>query len=120
MAVIETWLRCDLNQTVQPVKLNGSLFSTDSGGNRIGVEVYKNGSPVTLSGDVSAKVLLSDGTQETLSGSRSGNRASVVLTSACYAVPGNITVTIRLTETSGTVTTLACAICTVYSLGGGS
>jgi len=119
MAVIETWLRCDLNQTVQPVKLNGSLFTSDSGGNRIGVEVFRNGSPVTLSGDVSAKVVLADGTTQTLSGSRSGNRASVVLTSACYAVPGNITVTIRLTD-SGTVTTLGCALCTVYPLGGGT
>lgn len=120
MAVIETWLRCDLTQTVQPVTLDGNLFTSDSGGNRIGVEVFRNGSPVSLTGTVSAKVLLSDGTQVTLSGSRSGNRASVVLTSACYAVPGNITVTIKLTETSGTVTTLGCAICTVYSLGGGT
>ena len=118
MAVIETWLRCNLEQTVQPVALNGSLFSTDSGGNRIGVEVFRNGSPVALSGTVSAKVVLADGTTQTLSGSCLGNKASVVLTSACYAVPGNVTITIKLTD-SAAVTTLACAMCTVYPVGGG-
>ena len=113
MAVIESWVRCDLNKPVQVQMLGGNLFSMDNQGNQIGVEVFDNGEAATLGGTVSANVIRADGATVAVSGTLSGNRAYVVLPQAAYAVPGFITIVIKLTSSS-VVTTLAAVTGIVY------
>lgn len=114
MAVFETWLDQDLKKPVRIQYLSGNLFSQDNMGNLIGVNVTDDGAPATLGGSVSANVIRADGATVAVdSGVLSGNRASVTLPQAAYAVPGVITVVIKIT--SGTdVTTLAAVVTTVY------
>lgn len=114
MAVFETWLDQDLKKPVRIQYLSGNLFSQDNMGNLIGVNVTDDGAPATLGGSVSANVIRADGATVAVdSGVLSGNKASVTLPQAAYAVPGVITVVIKIT--SGTdVTTLAAVVTTVY------
>lgn len=114
MAVFETWLDQDLKKPVRIQYLSGNLFSQDNMGNLIGVNVTDDGAPATLGGSVSANVIRADGATVAVdTGVLSGNRASVTLPQAAYAVPGVITVVIKIT--SGTdVTTLAAVVTTVY------
>lgn len=104
MAVIETWLTQDLKKPVQVQSLCGNFFSHNGNANRIGVRVYDDGEPATLSGTVSGYAVLPDGTTVPCTGALSGNSASVLLPAAAYA-PGNICVTIMLTSGT-TITTL--------------
>ena len=114
MAVIETWLDQDLKKPVRIQYLAGNLFSQDNMGNLIGVNVTDDGAPATLGGSVSANVIRADGATVTVdSGVLSGNQASVTLPQAAYAVPGVITVVIKITDETA-VTTLAAVVTTVY------
>lgn len=105
MAVIETWFNQDLQQPVKVHYLDGSLFSHNGNGNRIGVHVFNNGEPVTLSGTVSGYVVTADGSTVPCTGSRSGNNASILIPAAAYQ-PGAVFITVFLTD-GNTVTTLA-------------
>ena len=111
MAVIETWYEQDLQKPVEVRYPKGNLFSNNGNGNRIGVVVTNNGEAVTLSGTVSGYAVLSDGTTVPCTGSRSGNKASILVPPAAY-LPGAIFVTVFLTDGS-TVTTLAAVSSTV-------
>lgn len=115
MALIETWLRCELGSAVQVQYLNGNLFSQDNQANLIGVRVYENGEPASLSGSVSANVIRADGGTVAVAGTlQNGNECYVILPQAAYAVPGAVSVIIKITS-SGQVTTLAAAVSTVYT-----
>ena len=112
--VIQTNLKCELQKAVRVQYLNGNLFSQDNEGNQINVEVFDGGSPASLSGSVSANVIRADGgTVAVSSGSVSGNVASVTLPSAAYAVPGVVSIIIKITS-SGVITTLAAIVANVY------
>ena len=113
MAVIESWVRCDLKKPVQVQMLGGNLFSMDNQGNKIGVEVFNNGAEASISGTVSGNVIRADGATVAVSGTLSGNKAYIVLPQAAYAVPGFITIVIKLTS-SGVITTLAAVTGIVY------
>lgn len=104
MAIFETWLKNDLKQPVKVEKLEGNLFSADSGGNLIGVEVYDNGQPASLSGAVTGYILRADGTTVILTGTLSGNKASIVLPSSAYVIIGWESIVIKV----GTTTVGAC------------
>lgn len=105
MAVIETWFEQDLQKPVKVRYIDGNLFSHNGNGNRIGVIVTNNGDPVTLTGTVSGYAVLADGTTVPCTGSRSGNKASILVPAAAYS-PGSILISIFLTDGT-TVTTLA-------------
>jgi len=105
MAVIETWFNQDLQKPVQVNYLDGNLFSNNGNGNRIGVVVTNNGEAVTLTGTVSGYAVLADGTEVPCTGTRSGNKASILIPPAAY-LPGQILMSIFLTD-GNTVTTLA-------------
>lgn len=104
MAVFETWLKSDLKKPVIVESLNGNLFSADNEGNKIGVEVFDDGSPASLSGNVTGYVIRSDGATVVFTGTLSGNKASIVLPSAAYAIVGWVSIVIKV----GTVTVGAC------------
>lgn len=113
MARIETWFNQDLQKPVKVQYLDGNVFSADNSGNLIGVKVFNNGLPASLSGIVSANIIRADGVTVSTTGSLSGNKASVILPQSAYIVPGPISVIIKLTENS-VVTTLCAVVSNVY------
>lgn len=114
MAQIETWYNQDLKQPVKVHYLHGNVFSQDNQGNILGVNVFDDGSPASLSGTVSAYIIRSDGATVPATGSISGNKASVALPEAAYAIPGIISVVMKLTAGAVVVTLLA-VVATVYA-----
>lgn len=105
MAVIETWFNQDLQKPVKVQYIDGSMFSDNGNGNRIGVNVYDNGEPVALTGTVSGYAVLSDGSTVPCTGERTGNKASILVPPSAY-FPGSLFLTVFLTDGT-TVTTLA-------------
>lgn len=98
--VIETWLKTDRKKPIAVKALQGNLFSADNEGNLIGVEVTEDGSPVTLSGAVTGYVIRADGYTAIITGTVSGNKASITLPSTCYSVVGPISIVIKLGNTT--------------------
>lgn len=114
MAQIETWYNQDLKQPVKVHYLNGNVFSQDNQGNILGVEVFDGGSPASISGSVSGSIIRSDGATVAIGGTLSGNKAFIVLPESAYAVPGIISVVLKLTAGAIVVTLLA-VVATVYA-----
>lgn len=100
MAVFETWLRNDLKKPVKVKQLEGNLFSADNGGNLIGVEVMNNGQAASLSGGVTCYIIRADGETVIITGTLSGNRASVTLPASAYVVVGQISIVIKVGSTT--------------------
>ena len=113
MALIESWFNQDLQEPVKVRYLDGNVFSADNAGNLIGVNVFDNGSPASLAGSVAANVIRSDGATVPVSGALSGNKATVVLNQSCYAVPGPISIIVKITA-SGATTTICAVVANVY------
>lgn len=113
MPLLETWLRCELTEPVKVHYLKGNVFSMDSLGNRIGVSVYKEGHPFTLSGSAQGYCVLASGATVPVPGVRSDNYVYIDLIQDCYAVQGPISIVIKLTD-GDMITTLACIVANVY------
>ena len=113
MAQNETWLKHDLLDAVKVQYLDGNLFSMDNAGNLIGVTLTRDGEDYSGGGSVSANVIRSDGGTVAVSGALSGKTATVVLPQAAYAVPGVVSIIVKLTA-SGQVTTIAALVANVY------
>ena len=113
MAMIETWYTQDLQQPVKVHYLHGNVFSQDNQGNKVGVTVTDGGAPANLSGTVSASIIRADGATVAATGTLTGNAAFVVLPAAAYAVPGMLSIVIKLTG-DGSTTTLCAVVANVY------
>ena len=114
MAVIKTYLNCELGKAVKVQYLDGNLFSQDNQANQIIVKTFENGEPVTLSGDVSASIVRADGgTVAATGGTISGNTVSITLPSAAYLIPGVVSIAVKVTSSS-VVTTIAAIVANVY------
>ena len=113
MARIETWYNQDLKEPVKVHYLDGNIFSADNYGNVVGVNVFTDGEPETLFGTVSANVIRSDGATVAVSGVASGNQAYIVMPQAACAVPGIVSIVIKLTNGSD-ITTLCAVVANVY------
>lgn len=114
MAVINTNLVCDLQKAVKVEYIDGVLFSQDNQANQINVTVLDGGEPATISGTVSANIIRSDGgTVAASGGSITGNVASITLPAAAYAVPGVVSIVVKLTA-SGVITTIAAFVANMY------
>ena len=113
MATIETWFNQDLNTPVHVQYLQGNVFSQDNLGNLIGVHVFEDGEPATLSGAVSGSVIRADGGTVAVSGVLSGSDCYIILPAAAYAIPGPISIAIKLTG-GGSTTTLCAVVSNVY------
>lgn len=114
MAVINTNLTCDLQSAVKVQYLGGNLFSQDVQGNVINVAVFDNGEPAEITGDVTASIIRADGeTVAATGGTISENVASITLPAAAYAVPGVISIVVKLSA-SGVITTIAAVVSNVY------
>ena len=113
MAVIETWYNQDLQAPVQVQYLDGNVFSQDNLGNLIGVHVFDDGEPAVLSGTVSGNVIRADGGTVAVTGSLTGNDCYIILPAAAYAIPGPISIIIKLSG-GGSDTTLCAVVANVY------
>lgn len=114
MAQIETWYDQDLKNPVKVHYLHGNVFSQDNQGNIIGVKVFDNGQPVNLSGSVSAYIVRPDGVTVPATGTINGNKASVTLPEAAYAIPGVISIVLKIAA-GLIITTLLAVVATVYA-----
>lgn len=99
--MFEIWYEAELKGLAKVHQLEGRVFESDSNAVKIGFKVKENGEDVTLTGDVTAKVIKPDGTTSTISGSKSGNTAWAVIPS--ISVKGKIGIFLKLTN--GTVVT---------------
>lgn len=70
------------------------------------VRVLDGGAPATLTGSVTGYFVRADGVTVSVTGALTGNVASVVLKSGCYAADGDMAAVMRLAS-EGTVLTLA-------------
>ena len=114
MAVIKTYLNCELSKAVKVQYLDGNLFSQDNQANQIIVNTFENGEPITLTGTVSASIVRADGgTVAATGGTISGNTVSITLPSAAYLVPGVVSIAVKVTA-SGVVTTIAAIVANMY------
>lgn len=111
--MIETWYNQDLQVPVTVQYLDGNVFSQDNLGNLIGVNVFDGGAPASISGTVSANIIRADGVTVPVTGSLSGNTCYIILPSAAYAVPGPISIIIKLTG-NGSTTTICAIVANVY------
>ena len=106
-------LNCELTRPVSVEYINGNVFSQDNAGNTVHVYVHYDGEPQEIVGSVSANVIRADGTTVAVPGAIQGNRAYVIFPQAVYAVPGVISVVVKVTEGT-TVTTIAAFVANVY------
>jgi hypothetical protein len=105
---------------MEPVKvryLDGTVFSSDSGGNLIGVRVYRNGTAESISGSCTGYCILADGASIPVIGTVSGNAAYIVIPAAAYTVPGPINIILKIVDNTN-VTTIAAVVSYVYGAGG--
>lgn len=111
-------------QNIYPIDLNikkkgaqellQPIGEGDANGVRVGAQVFADGAPVTLNGQCVAKVIRADGSTVPLTGTISGNIASVALDQQSCAVEGPIQVAVIWV--SGTnVTTLVIAYGTIVN-----
>lgn len=104
MAQIETWLKTDLKHVVRVQELDGNLFTADNMANRIGVILTNNGSPVTITGGITAYLIRSDEATLIMNGASEGNRAWIDLPASAYTKIGPFSVVIK----NGATTIGAC------------
>jgi hypothetical protein len=117
MAKIESYFNCDLKKAVQVQVLSGNVFSMDNNGNRICVRIFNDGKKATVTGSVSGRCILADGSTVNVSGGlTTANGQSVAyvdIPQGCLLIPGTLKITVQLTD-SGVITTLAAILTTVY------
>ena len=87
--------------------MNHAIGGGDSKANRFGVRVYRDGAAESLSGSVFGEFIRADGaTVAVTDGTISGNEAYITLPAACYAIEGNFTLAIKVSDGAGTTSTL--------------
>lgn len=101
---------CDLSSPLTVTPLKHHLVSGDNMGDRFEVTVLEDAQPVSLaSASVTAYFIRSaDNSTVTLTGTASGNVASVTLPKACYAVPGRFSLVIKASIGSALHAIYAC------------
>lgn len=95
MAVIETWLKCDLQHVVRVQELDGNMFTADNGANRVGVIVTDHGEPVTLVNGITAYFIRADEGTLIITGQTQGNRGWVDLPASAYVKTGPFSLVIK-------------------------
>lgn len=111
----EIWLKTDLKRPITVQPLHGLLFSADNQGDKVGFEVYDDGSPVTLSGVITGYIIKNNGETVVVSGSFDGNRAWIICPANAYDAIGPIYIAIKnRASTSSTAVTTTLGMCTTY------
>lgn len=106
MAQFKQWFDQDLTDDIVVRHCESVMFTGDDQGAVVGVRLYDNGTPYSGGGAVTGAVKRSDGGRVALTGTLSGNAASVVIPAAALAYAGPIGVQIILTVGSQKTTVL--------------
>ena len=106
MAQFKQWFTQDLTESIVVRHCESVMFTGDDNGAVVGVRLYDNGAAYSGGGTVTGAVKRIDGGLVALTGTLSGNAASVVMPAAALAYPGPIGVHIVLTQGSSVTTVL--------------
>lgn len=106
MAQFKQWFTQDLTESIVVRHCESVMFTGDDNGAVVGVRLFDGGSAYSSGGTVSGAVKRSDGGLVPLTGTLSGNAASVVIPAAALAYPGPIGVHVVLTQGGSTTTVL--------------
>ncbi len=100
-------MQIDLNYTVPlddaiaPVSLAGALYAIEDTAHVIKISLTRAGQAVSPAGcTVAAYIQRSNNTTVTVTGTISDGKACVALPDSAYAIPGRITITVTLSESS--------------------
>lgn len=106
--MVEYWM--DVRKDSLPqVKILGNAFLQDDRSNKVGVRMDEN----IPSGTVKGYIIRPDEVMATVTGSKSGKNAWIILPNAAYDKVGKIYVTVKI-ESSSQVATLGCFEGNVY------
>ena len=86
----------DLQQDIRIRQCGTIVFNADNESNVVSVDLYNGETPYSGGGSVVGAVICADGSTVPLEGTLSGNTASVTLTAACFAIPGQIGVGVQV------------------------
>lgn len=106
MAQFQQWFEQDFTHKIEIRHCESVMFTGDDKGAVVGVRLYDNGAAYSGGGAVTGAVVRSDGGRVVLTGTLSGNAASVVIPGAALAYEGPIGVQIILTSGSQKTTVL--------------
>jgi hypothetical protein len=96
---------CELQKPLTVTQLSGVAFTADVLAATFMVDVLESGEAVSLTGaTVTGYAIRADGATVLLTGSASGNRASITLDASCYIVQGALDIVIKVTSGGATVT----------------
>lgn len=104
----ETWLQSDLTKPLKVQTLHGLFFSADNAANLIGAEVFNGGVPAALSGTCIGYAIRADGGTLAITGTVSGNKASIILPTSAYVIEGALDIVIKVVSGSVKTTVGAC------------
>lgn len=97
MAQFQQWFNQDFTEDIEIRHCESVMFTGDDQGAVVGVYLFNNGTAYSGGGAVTGAVKRSDGGRVVLTGTLSGNAASVVIPAAALAYAGPIGVQIILT-----------------------
>ena len=106
MAQFEQWFNQDFTEKIEIRHCESVMFTGDDKGALVGVRLFNDGAAYSGGGTVTGAVKRSDGGLVPLTGTLSGNAASVVIPAVALAYPGPIGVHIVLTQGGSTTTVL--------------
>lgn len=90
--------KCDLRKPIQVEAIHGVVFTADVLANKFTAEVTSNGDPVSLANaTVNGYAIRDDGETVLVTGSASGNTASITLPASAYVVSGPLDIVIKVT-----------------------
>ena len=92
----------DLTQDIKIRQCGTIVFNADNLSNVITVDLYNGTEPYSGGGTVAGAVICPDGATVPLTGTLSGNVASVTLTGDCFAIPGQIGIGVQVITGSTT------------------
>ena len=105
MQAYEFKQKCDLRKPIQVEAIHGVVFTADILANKFTAEVTSNGDPVSLANAVvNGYAIRDDGDTVLVTGSTSGNTASITLPASAYVVPGPLDIVLKVTAGGITAT----------------
>ena len=93
----------NLNATVRETLEDDLTFTGEKNAHKFVIAGIRNGSPVNLSGTVTAQFICPDNATVPINGAIEGGKATVTLSDECYEVPGRFRLSIFNTDGGATV-----------------
>lgn len=94
----------DLAKGIKTIPLGTFVFEGDNNSLVVGSRVFNDGEPEAISGSVIGKVIRPDGGTVDYDGGKTGNIATITLTEAAFAYPGQLGITIKVVSGEDKIT----------------